>query len=803
MERQEPLSQLVSGYLRSAGFNVTDGVGSCFVADRPIIGAERDTRLVWVPEASQQGSYEEGPLWENISEVRANYPTTARVTIVVPRREGFSRDMQQTFRQSGIKLLAPIQFFDSKFRVEESRRAASAIADIREDAESLHRVPQPFKTDFDKPNLEAYDRLDLFQRLRKDMVDDDTVIRIIVGRAGIGKSCLFRALFHDLYESFLEAKRGLRTVRRPIPLLPEHLKKTQSLRTEDLINNFLHTDVADPVSSEMFRWQLVNGFATWMLDGLDELYAGDPGFFDYLLDLVTIPNSKAQVTIWCRDSLLTTSQAFSEFQETCAGQDILKVYRLENWERTSKRQFVWLQKEGHLPRAGEGDSNHVREFLDILDRDEPTKIISGLPLYCRILYDQYQESGDLSRFSDEVELLDYTIESICDREIEKEQFDRTSFEEDGLDDWLEQIAADYVEGQYADVRRDEVEEYGTFVLRDGLSKNERQHILTSLLNFPLFQAGRESGKVSFVHDLVADAIAARYYLKRFGTSGHERKGRRGSADLIERLAHVDIEDPSLLRFIAKRIDEMRLNTLVQELRRPNNTRSFAVALTLMMLARPELDLLTRSDVNLEERLLVGVRFSNRDLSKCSFRGSDLTYTTFDSCNLTGAIFDGAHFNHTAFSGDCVLRGAEVRKSRIQSIVHSNRLEDDIDRIHEWFAKASGVASTAGRCPTAEQFMHLFSKYVTPFGRARRNQLNERGLTAGKRFAGAASVEDCIKAAVSAGYLDERDRRGRYARAPGDKYAEMVAFVTKQEAGHGIGMMLEDLCSRPGCLHQMD
>lgn len=784
------LVELVRSYWESAGFNVTEE-GSCLVADKLMFGAERDTRLVWVPEGRQGGGYEEGSLLDGIAEVRANHPPTARATVLV--REGLSQDVRQTLRQSGVKLLAPVEFFDSRFRAEESPRAASAINDIRRTAQSLSRVPQPFRTEFDAAQPEHEATRDLFRRLREDVTGSDgAAIRIVVGRAGIGKSCLFGALFDDLYKRFLAAKSGRRILPRPIPLLPAHLKKTGSLRTDDLIESFLGTDVADPVSSETFRWLLVNGFATWMLDGLDELYAGDPSFFDYLLDLVTEPDSKAQVTIWCRDSLLTTSQEFAEFQDVCAGDEILKIYRLDEWARRSKRQFVWLQMEGRLPRPNEGDSDEVRAFLENLDRDEATRIMSGLPLYCKTLFEQYREHGDFPRFGDEVELVEHMIESMRDREIEKGLLDHASFEEGGLDDWLEQIAADYIEGHYAGFQRDEAEEYGRYVLQDGLSEDEQYHILMSLLSFPLFQAGSESGKVAFVHDLIADAVAARHYLKRLS---------RETDDVLEKLARVELDLPPILRFMAGRIDKDGMAALVEALRRPNQGRSFAVALTLMMLAQTGRDVLRREAVNLENRSLVSVRFSRLDLSRCSFRGSDLSYAIFDSCDLTEARFDGAHLDQTVFRGDYNLRGAQMGKSRVQSVVIGSRREDDMGRIHEWFSQASGIVTADGGCPTAKQFLHLFGKYVTLLGEGRRDRLDHRGLSAGRRFPGAASTEDCIRAAVSAGYLLERDHRRRYARATGDEYDEIVQFVAERRVSDGIGVMVGKLCARRGCLHR--
>src|SRR2546425_3261102 len=57
---------------------------------------------------------------------------------------------------------------------------------------------------------------------------------------------------------------------------------------------------------------LVNGFTTWLLDGPDELYAGDPSFFEFLADLVTRKDYKAQIAIWCvssRDAAITRHQS--------------------------------------------------------------------------------------------------------------------------------------------------------------------------------------------------------------------------------------------------------------------------------------------------------------------------------------------------------------------------------------------------------------------------------------------------------------------------------------------------------------
>ena len=273
-------------------------------------------------------------------------------------------------------------------------------------------------------------------------------------------------------------------------------------------------------------------------------------------------------------------------------------------------------------------------------------------------------------------------------------------------------------------------------------------------------------------------------------------------EVFKRLAHVDVDGPPLLRFMARSLDETGRKHLADELRRPSTDRSFAVALTLMMLAEPSRDVLRQEQISLEDRFLVGVRFSNLDLAKRSFRGSDLTYAVFDGCDLTESSFDSAHFNHTAFRGNCVLHGADVRRSRTQSIVIRNRVEEDVERIHEWFHNETGIGTSRERCPTAQQIMYLFNKFVTPLGAPRRDRLDHKALISGKQFSGAASVKDCIKAAVGSRYLLEQDR-GRYSRASGDEYKEIVEFVKERRASDGIGKLLEKLCARPSCLHQIE
>lgn len=785
------LLPLVRGYLGSAEFNILRQEKDFIVADKLIFGQDRDTWIIWVVPPDQDLQQYEFYLRRTIPEILANYPD-ARASVLAESRSGFSRDLLQTLAELRVKFLVPIQFFDAAFKVEDAPKAASAIASIRSLATTQQRVPQPSQTE-DGERKES----DLLDSLTSELSrPNKPSVRVVVGRAGIGKSFLFRAVFSQMYDEFLRAKAQHGRRPRPIPLLPEHLKGIYALRTEALIDNFLRTDVASPVALETFEWLLVNGFAVWLLDGLDELYAGDPNFFEYLLELVTRGDSKAQITIWCRDSLLTTSDAFSEFRELCSDSGFLKIHRLAEWEHPSKRRFAWLKLEGRPPRSSERDTDTVARFLQEISRTSTLQALSRLPLYCDLLLKEFHE-GHLPDFTDDVALLNHVVDHMIQREIEKGLLDLHLFVTDGLQEWLEQIAIGYVEGQrYADINHEEAMIYGELVLREGLDQETKNHVLTSLVQFPLFRAGSEAGFIGFTHDLIAEALAARAYVRILC---------RQPEDVARRLVRIDLEDPSLLRFMAHRFGTEEETKVIEELQRGgSHRRSVAVLLSLLMLARPDRDLLKRTRLNLEGRELAAVRFERRDLSGVSFRHSDLSHALFLDCDLRETRFEGAFFNCTRFKGKNQLQDAQFGDlSRIQSLLVEKKFLEEPSHIHKWISESTGSPEAPGEpCPTALQLVRLFGKFITPLGQPKRHDLRRVGLLAGKRYTDATSVETCVDEAVRQGYLTGPDFRDRFRRAEGDKYGEMVRLVRDGSISDGLGRLISRLCARRGCLHQL-
>ena len=248
-------------------------------------------------------------------------------------------------------------------------------------------------------------------------------------------------------------------------------------------------------------------------------------------------------------------------------------------------------------------------------------------------------------------MLDHLIEEMVQREIDKGLLDRQAFQPDGLRDWLEQLAVNYVEDRsYADIDRTEALEYGRLVLLDHVTEEVEQHILLSLLQFPLFSAGMESGKVGFAHDLIAEALAARYYARKLPSE---------PMNIGRRVSSVDLDDPIRLRFIAQNLEPQNESAIVTAMRTANRQENtYKALLSLLMMLRPDRDQLKRLRVNLDGAALSSVAFVNRDLSGVSFRQTDLSNTRFKNCDLRGAKFEGAFINRTQFLGRTDLEGAD-------------------------------------------------------------------------------------------------------------------------------------------------
>jgi hypothetical protein len=169
------------------------------------------------------------------------------------------------------------------------------------------------------------------------------------------------------------------------------------------------------------------------------------------------------------------------------------------------------------------------------------------------------------------------------REEEKGVLRQEQFVHEGLREWLETVAYEFYDERFTGVTRTEVEDYAQLVLQEELSEDERQDVITTLIQFPLFAPGAQSGVITFKHELIAEYLAAKYFLKRLSTilSGPLGLGCR-----------TDLVDSLLLRYMASQVagqpGGLRLSLMRCDQR---HWQAFANLLQLLLLATPARDVI--------------------------------------------------------------------------------------------------------------------------------------------------------------------------------------------------------------------
>jgi hypothetical protein len=795
------LMTLAKGYLESAEYKLFHVREGFLVAEKPVLGGDVDRKLLWVarPPAKVTSFRElEAGLLEEFETLVPQYPH-ANCTLLLHTLEGFSRKFRPQAMKLGVRIRVPVQFFDTPFKWEEEPEAASAARSLSS-APPRMRVPQPYFVDEGTgPSTVGGD--DIVKYLFEEMCrGTEPCLRIIVGTAGAGKSVMFHSLFARIYHHFQDRKAAQEIFPRPIPLIPEYLRHATALRTDALIDSFLRTEVAANVGRAAFEWMLVNGFCAWFFDGLDELCSQDPDFFEFLLDLLTRSGSKAQFLICARESLLTSSAGFAqlidEFPPSMRG--VIRVYRLKDWEYKSKRAFAWATLEGKVLQDNEPDPPRVREFLDAISRDRSLQELSSLPYYCELLVSEFRE-GTLGGVDRDYALVERAVSGLIEREMKKGLLSSEQFEPEGLQEWLETIAWEYYSSDFKGLATSEVEEYGYLVLRPDLSQEQRTHALTTLIQFPLFTPGLKPGLVGFKHELMAEYLAGCALLRRILQNPGWVAKTLG--------ARIDLSDSLLIRFMASRLREQTHSiTAVKNALRDEAlpARSFANLLQLFLLCGSHVVVDWPGDFQLEGRDLRYVRFDGLDLTGVSFRNSDLSNTVFRSCRLENALFEGAFLSGTRFEelrDDALTNARFGSLERFEFVYVGRQRIDSLQGMTKWLLERTGRREEARQaCPTARQFRTLFLKFVYPDGQARRDELREEALSRGKRHAGAPNPEDCVRAALHAGFLVDPDWRKRIRRPSGDKYNQVVQFVRNWSLSADMKTLVDTVCPIRSCHH---
>jgi len=800
------LTQLVQTYLIAAGYHLLDKTSNLVIADKLAFAGDRDTRLIWITApgtAIKDFVTLEHQLLRDFDEKTSVYPN-ARCHLISHTREGFSRDFRTETKNMGITHLVPAQFFDTPFKHEEAPESASAIKALLNKDLLSKRVPQPFSV-LENGNSKT-NSSDLLSHILAELIGTDALskknscLRIIVGSAGIGKSILFGALFNNLYNHFIDQKMRLRRFYRPIPLIPDYLHNSSIIRYEALIDNFLNTDVAVQMSRGSFEWMLENGFSVWLFDGLDELYAGDADFFVQLLDILTRPESLAQIVICARDSLLSSSDNFAAFLQEFSSNshDIIKIYKLNDWDDSSKRIFTWFSFEGCYPKKDVPDPPKVNQFLEKIRKSKSLKTLTGLPYYCSLILDEFNRD-QLLDFDNDYVLLEHVVSGIIQREIEKGLLNKNFFEKDGLNEWIETIALELYSENYKGLLKSKIEEYAQLVLRPELLGKEYADIMQTLIRFPLFVQGIKPGIITYKHELLCEYLAGKYLIKQLPINPKRTALRLGN--------RIDFADSLIARYMAIKLMEQPnlLKEVLAVLKAgPLEDKAFTNLLQLALLATPVRDFVKRNNIILEGRDIRGVKFIDKDLENISFRNCDLSNAVFRACNLKNAQFEGAHLCETQFenTGTNLLAGARFGNiQNFESIFDDNKRIDNRKTMIAWLNKKTGfIEKIKEPCAAALQLRALFLKFMRPNGSARTNELSEAALLRGKIYSHDVSPEDCLKASIRFGFLQQPDFRKHIKRTVGDRYSDIICFIRDWKLSLELRQMLNSLCLKKDCQH---
>jgi hypothetical protein len=339
------------------------------------------------------------------------------------------------------------------------------------------------------------------------------------------------------------------------------------------------------------------------------------------------------------------------------------------------------------------------------------------------------------------------------------------------------------------------------VLRHPISDEDRQNLLTSLVQFPLFAAAARPGAVSFKHELLAEYLFGRQLAKAI------RSGQPRTLRALDKLAERPLlRDTLSFQLLIKEVssNEHLRSTVAEELcNELVGEKLFKILLQLWISSGTERMSAPKQGL-FETRDLSGIIFNNMNLSQASFRRSNLTDTSFVGCDLKGAYFEGAHLVGTVFRGlqEEALRGARFGNfDHFQYIYAGTRPIENRQDAKVWAAEQTGVPEPlADPCATTSQIRALFSKFVREDGTGRRDELPRHALARGRNYEGAPTLEDCIECCVRRSFLKAPDYRDRIKRPTGEPYNEIVRFMKDWTMSAGIKDVLDELCPTRACKH---
>lgn len=786
------------GFLLARGASaVHEKEASLLVADFPGFGGDIDRTCVWVPSSQYRHTRDpilfQDELLNRFKGIYKKYPG-AKLHLLVDNLEGFPPDFRASAnRDYGVKIQVPVQFFDIPFKWEIAKSAASATLDLAKKSAEFERgrIQQCYSTE--SPTHSHNDLVvDILKEIEDSVDNNESRVWFVIGPAGFGKSIFFTSLFGRVYNLFQNRKKSLTLFPRPFPLLSNHLNEAAGLNILGTIDAFLRTEFSAQVDRNFFNWTIENRYGFLMLDGLDEIIAKDPYFFDYIGDRLTVPNANPLILICLRDTLFNTSNELSSFFEYF--DSITKVFSLKSWDHKDRRIHAWINLESRKPREGEIDTEKVSIYLNKIKSTPSLDELASSPFYADLLLQAFKDS-QTKALKDERELIDYAIDEMCKREYGKGNIREEVLSISAFREWLEEIAIlSYQKGGISTDDLRVIADLARILSSGDLTDDEQDKLVDNLVMAPFLKRSNITGNVELTHELLSEYFAGARITREFKDSSHfaSRLSQRAwPADsmIFPVLSHN-------LRGNLDQLEKVRNESLSPE--------GFANFIQLLCMIPNGARLIQSGSIALDSSKLQGLKFRNLNLDGVSFRGTDLTNVTFDRCFLRKARFEGSILRGTSFinTPEGGIREADFGDcENFDSIFIGDRKTiNEIVKLQRWLETNTGRKDPInGPCPTTRQMLFLFKKFIREDGKPRRDSLDKKGAIRGKQEINAASSNDCLESALEAGFF-EILAHDRIRRASGSKYGEMVSFVKTQVLSPQIRSLLDSLCRVPNCTH---
>lgn len=661
-----------------------------------------------------------------------------------------------------------------------SRRSASAARKLRDEGDEVarHRVRQPYR---DADDNEGDDLLEELARQFESSREWARPIILVTAPAGYGKTVLFQALFSRLHKHFHEAKRRGEKARRPLPLLPDHLGAAGAAGLPGLIDEFLRTDVAGPMTRAAFEWMLTNGYGAWLIDGLDEVIARDAHFFEYLEDLILSADKVVmpRVLLCVRDSLLSTSESLRSLVNEVDG--LVTRYELQPWKRRSIETYARMRLT----------KEHDWRMMAWVDTRPQVLRLCGTPYYAKLVADRVEADRSAGLVDiPESDLVRDAIRAILEREYTKD-LRAHQISIDDLYYLIRDAALLQLQGGSLgiDVKQfaEEVE-----VLVSDRDPEERAEIVPQVLKLSVFRAAGTRGRIWFTHDAIHEYLVAEQALDHFGTNPRR---------LVELLNYGEFAADSIaLRLIADHIDTRNAGDELIPLLYRARTGEMPTALrnlvSVMIRLRDASALLAQAP--LTETDLSGLTFANLTLAGVDLTGANLQSVTFDRCDLTGLTLVDATSDETRFLHcQATLHAADYGSLRglLSVIVDGRRVETPAAFRQMLRRTGLKAGATVDPCQTALRLRSLLKAMVGPNGRPRRKL--RTSLVKGGATSGSAEI---LEYAIRAGLVTQVPGRASYECVRGPLYQGIVAYVRNLETSPEIKALLDEVCPIKGCTH---